>query len=35
MRVQSSLTMTQEVGDGLHESAELSYHDTGSRRRVL
>ena len=35
MRVQSSLTMTQGVGDGFYESAELSYHDTGSRTQVL
>ena len=35
MRVQSSLTITQGVGQGLYEGAEFSYHYTGSRTRVL
>ena len=35
MRVQSSLTITQGVGDRLYEGAELSYHYTGSRIWVL
>ena len=35
MRVQSSLTITQGVGHRFYEGAELSYHYTGSRTRVL
>ena len=34
-RVQSSLTVTQVVGHGFYEGAELSYHYTGSRTWVL
>ena len=35
MRVQSSLTITQGVGHGFCEGAELSYRYTGSRTWVL